>query len=53
VIQELGVEHDEHFRVEGRGIIGRTPSRAFTEGTPKTSNPEVTSRTKTAKLKAV
>jgi hypothetical protein len=31
---------------------GRTPIRAFTEGKPKTSNTEVTSQTKTTKLKA-
>jgi hypothetical protein len=31
---------------------GRTPMRAFIEGMPKTSNTEVTSHTKTAKLKA-
>jgi hypothetical protein len=31
---------------------GRTPIRAFTEGMPKTSNTEVNSQTKTAKLKA-
>jgi hypothetical protein len=35
-----------------RGMNGRTPIRAFTEGIPKTSNTEVTSQTKTAKLKA-
>jgi transposase InsO family protein len=43
---------DEHFRVEGRGMNGRMPIRAFTERTPKTSNTEVTSQTKTTKLKA-
>lgn len=37
---------------QGRGMNGRTPIRAFTEGMPKTSNTEVTSQTKTAKLKA-
>ncbi len=37
---------------QGRGMNGRTPIRAFTEGAPKTSNTEVTSQTKTAKLKA-
>ena len=37
---------------QGRGMNGRTPIRAFTEGIPKTSNTEVTSQTKTAKLKA-
>ena len=36
---------------QGRGMNGRTPIRAFTEGMPKTSNTEVTSQTKTAKLK--
>ncbi len=36
---------------QGRGMNGRTPIRAFTKGTPKTSNTEVTSQTKTAKLK--
>ena len=35
-----------------RGMNGRTPIRAFTEGMPKTSNTEVTSQTKNAKLKA-
>jgi hypothetical protein len=35
----------------GRGMNGRSPIRAFTEGMPKTSNREVTSQTKTAKLK--
>jgi hypothetical protein len=34
------------------GMYGRTPIRAFTDGMPKTSNTEVTSQTKTAKLKA-
>jgi len=37
---------------QGRGMNGRTPIRAFTEGMPKTSNTEVTSKTKAAKLKA-
>ena len=37
---------------QGRGMNGRTPIRAFTEGMLKTSNTEVTSQTKTAKLKA-
>ncbi len=37
---------------QGRGMNGRTPFRAFTGGMPKTSNTEVTSQTKTAKLKA-
>jgi transposase InsO family protein len=37
---------------QGRGMNGRTPIRAFTEGMPKTSNTEVTSQTKTAELKA-
>ncbi|MCA3379868.1 MAG: transposase family protein, partial [Roseomonas sp.] len=37
---------------QGRGMNGRTPIRAFTEGMPKTNNTEVTSQTKTAKLKA-
>ncbi|MFM7688664.1 MAG: integrase core domain-containing protein, partial [Alphaproteobacteria bacterium] len=37
---------------QGRGMNGRTPIRAFTEGMPKTSNTEVTSQTKTARLKA-
>ena len=37
---------------QGRGMNGRTPIHAFTEGIPKTSNTEVTSQTKTAKLKA-
>ena len=36
---------------QGRGMNGRTPIRAFTEGMPKTSNTEVTSQTKTAKPK--
>ena len=36
---------------QGRGMNRRTPSRAFTDGMPKTSNTEVTSQTKTAKLK--
>ncbi len=36
---------------QGRGMNGRTPIRAVTEGMPKTSNKEVTSQTKTAKLK--
>jgi hypothetical protein len=31
---------------QGRGMNGRTPIRAFTEGMPKTSNTEVTSQTK-------
>ena len=31
---------------------GRTPIRAFTEDKPKSSNTEVPTRTKTAKLKA-
>jgi hypothetical protein len=31
---------------------GRTPIRAFTDGMATTSNTEVTSQTKTAKLKA-
>jgi transposase InsO family protein len=35
-----------------RGMNWRTPIRAFTAGMPKTSNTEVTSQTKTAKLKA-
>ena len=34
------------------GMYGRTPIRAFTDGMPKTSNTEVTSQTKTAKLRA-
>ena len=37
---------------QGRGMNGRTPIRAFTEGMPKPSNTEVTSQTKTAKFKA-
>jgi hypothetical protein len=37
---------------QGRGMNGRTPIRAVTEGMPKTSNTEVTSQTKTARLKA-
>ena len=37
---------------QGRGMNGRMPIRAFTDGMPKTSNTEVTSQTKTAKLKA-
>ncbi len=37
---------------QGRGMNGRTPIRAFTDDMPKTSNTEVTSQTKTAKLKA-
>ncbi|MCA3403942.1 MAG: transposase, partial [Roseomonas sp.] len=37
---------------QGRGMNGRTPIRAFTEGMPKTNNTEVTSQTKTANLKA-
>jgi hypothetical protein len=37
---------------QGRGINGRTPIRAFTEGMPKTSNTEVTSQTKTAEINA-
>ena len=36
----------------GRGMNGRTPIHAFTEGMPKTSNTKVTGQTKTAKLKA-
>ena len=43
---------DEHFRIEGRLMNGRKPIRSFTEGMSKTSNAEVTSQTKTAKLKA-
>ena len=38
---------------QGHGMNGRTPVRAFNDGMPKTSNTEVTSQTKTAKLKAV
>ena len=38
-------------RHQGRGMNGRTPIRAFTEGMPKTNNTEATSQTKTAKLK--
>jgi hypothetical protein len=37
---------------QGRGMNGRTPIHAFTGALPKTSNTEVTSQTKTAKLKA-
>ena len=37
---------------QGRGMNGRTPIRAFTVGMPKTSNTEVTSQTKTVRLKA-
>ncbi len=32
---------------QGRGMNGRTPIRAFTEGMQKTSNTEATSQTKT------
>ena len=35
-----------------RGMNGRTPIRAFTEGMPKTNHTQVTSQAKTAKLKA-
>jgi hypothetical protein len=35
-----------------QGTDGRAPSRAFIEGMPKFSDPEVTSQTKTARLKA-
>jgi hypothetical protein len=38
--------------IGGGFMEGRTPIRAFTEGAPKTSNTEVTSQTKIAKLKA-
>ena len=37
---------------QGRGMNGRTPIRAVTEGMPKTSNTEVTSQTKTVRIKA-
>ncbi len=37
---------------QGRGINGRTPSRTFNDGVPKTSDTEVTSQAKTARLKA-
>jgi transcriptional regulator with XRE-family HTH domain len=36
---------------QGRGMNGRTPIGAFIEGMPKTNNTEVTSETKTIKLK--
>ena len=36
---------------QGRGMNGRKPIRAFTDGMPITSNTEVTSQTRTAKLK--
>ena len=56
MIQDLGAVHYlEGYNTkrphQGRGMNGRTPIRAFTEGMPKTSNTEVTSQTKTAKLK--
>jgi hypothetical protein len=44
--------HNTRRPHQGRGMNGRTPSRAFTDGMPKTSNTEVTTQTKTAKLKA-
>ncbi len=45
-------ELQDQRRHHGRGMNGRTPIRAFTEGMPKPSNTEVTSQTKTAKFKA-
>jgi hypothetical protein len=55
VIQELGAEQEAANTKrphQGRGMNGRTPICAFTASMPKTSNTEVTSQTKTAKLKA-
>ncbi len=58
IIDEMQVVLDDYLEAyntkqphQGRGMNGRTPIRAFTEGMPKTSNTEVTSQTKTAKLK--
>ena len=58
-IEEMQAVLDEYLEAyntkrphQGRGMNGRTPIRAFTEGMPKPSNTEVTSQTKTAKFKA-
>ena len=50
---EKRVRPDHPLRVI-RGLVNRagSPIRTFTEGMPKTSHTEVTSQTKTAKLKA-
>ena len=58
-IEEMQAVLDEYLEAyntkrphQGRGMNGRTPIRAFTEGMPKTTNTEVTSQTKTVRLKA-
>ena len=45
--------HNTRRPHQGSGMNGRSPSRAFNGGMPRATNTEVTSQTKTAKLKAV
>ena len=58
-IEEMQAVLDDYLKAyntkrphQGRGMNGRTPIRAFTEGLPKAITKEVTETAKSTKLKA-